>query len=276
MNKTRFVNKNRKLFIGHLFAFFIIVVLSLGINLSGKYNILKDNGEKIYIYAGVNYEKCSVEIPVSVSKDYGESYDDEIVIEPLSESNPMPEIGTSNDGKAVVKIKDNNSENIKISFDEPGEYEYKIYENKGSEGTVEYDSRIYHATVFIIDNDGKLDYVLSLKIEGENAKPEKLQFVNIEEEKTTKEETKEETEEYTEENTEDKTEEPTEATESENQDTTKQGDEEDETNYEGKNPTTGDNFPLETVLLIMFTSCALIFALVYIKIRLSKSDDDKE
>ena len=265
MNKTRIVNNKKNLFIGHLFAFFIMFTLILGELSIGN-----------HVYAGMNYSACSVEIPVSVSKDYGESYDNEIVIEPLSESDPMPETGSAKDGKMVIQIKDNNSENIKISFEEPGEYEYKIYENKGSEGTVEYDSRIYHATVFVIDNDGKLDYVLSLKIEGENAKPEKLQFVNIEEEKTTKEDTKEETEEYTEENTEDKTEEPTEATESDNQDTTKQGGGEDgkDAGRKNPNPSTGDNFPLETIVLIMFASFALVFALVVIKIKLSKAEEE--
>lgn len=238
MNKIRNYYNHKILFIGYLFAFFIIFNLIIGVNL---------------LHAEMTYDEVSVKIPVSVSKDYGDSYENEIVLEPVEESYPLPESGVVN-GKAVLEVNDNKNGHFEITFNEPGEYEYKIYERKGDNTSIEYDTKVYYATVFVMDNNGKLEYVLSTKIEGVNSKPDKIQFVNIEEEETTEEETTTEEEKTTEE-------------------TTNKGGYDDQKGEHRDSPTTGDNFPLEIVLLIMFVSCSLIFALVIIKIRLNRAEE---
>lgn len=75
MNKAKFTFKNRFLFIGYLFAFFIINELIFG---------------SVIVNGGMVYETVEVEIIVDVTKDYGEAHQNEIVIEPMNENNPMP------------------------------------------------------------------------------------------------------------------------------------------------------------------------------------------
>ena len=247
MNKIRFANKKNILFVGYLLAFFIISAF-----------VFKPEN----VYSGMAYESVDVDIKVDVSKDSGDDYDNKIVIEAMKNTSPMPANGSLNDGKMTLDIKDNTSGEFKIAFDEPGEYEYKVYEVKGKNKNIEYDTKVYHVTVYVMDNNGKLEYALSLKVEGVNSKPDKIQFVNIEEEETTQEEkTKKETEETEEETTED---------------TTKDNGDDVVNDENRDNPQTGDEFPLDTVLLIMFTSCALIVSLVIIKMRLEKNEEDDE
>lgn len=227
MNKVKFTFKNRFLFIGYLFAFFILNELIFG---------------SVIVNGGMVYETVEVEITVDVTKDFGEAHQNEIVIESMNENNPMP---GDNQKKSNIEVEDNKSGSFKISFNEPGEYEYKIYQKTGTNDCVEYDEKVYHATIMVMDNNGKLDTVLSIKIEGVNTKPEKVQFVNIEKEETADESTEETTEE-----------------------TTQKGSGED--NTYANNPTTGDDFPLE--IMIMLSSAALIFALIYVKIKLDQSE----
>ncbi|MBQ5560482.1 MAG: hypothetical protein IIT46_12050, partial [Lachnospiraceae bacterium] len=52
------------------------------------------------------------------------------------------------------------------------------------------------------------------------------------------------------------------------EETTQKGSGED--NTYANNPTTGDDFPLE--IMIMLSSAALIFALIYVKIKLDQSE----
>lgn len=241
MNKARFTFKNRFLFIGYLFAFFIINELIFG---------------SVIVNGGMVYETVEVEITVDVTKDYGEAHQNEIVIEPMNENNPMP---GDNQKKSNIEVEDNKSGSFKISFNEPGEYEYKIYQKTGTNDCVEYDEKVYHATIMVMDNNGKLDTVLSIKIEGVNTKPEKVQFVNIEKEETADETVEEPTDESTEETTEE---------------TTQKGSGEDDTEVNANNPTTGDDFPLDIVIMIMLSSAALIFALIYVKIKLDQSEKE--
>lgn len=239
MNKVKFTFKNRFLFIGYLFAFFIINELIFG---------------SVIVNGGMVYETVEVEITVDVTKDYGEAHQNEIVIEPMNENNPMP---GDNQKKSNIEVEDNKSGSFKISFNEPGEYEYIIYQKTGTNDCVEYDEKVYHATIMVMDNNGKLDTVLSIKIEGVNTKPEKVQFVNIEKEETADETVEKTTDESTEETTEE---------------TTQKGSGEDDTN--ANNPTTGDDFPWE--IMIMLSSAALIFALIYVKIKLDQSEKKDE
>ena len=243
MNKARFMFKNRFLFIGYLFSFFIINELIF---------------DAVIVNSGMVYETVEVEITVDVTKDYGEAHQNEIVIEPMNENNPMP---GDNQKKSNIEVEDNKSGSFKISFNEPGEYEYKIYQKTGTNDCVEYDEKVYHATIMVMDNNGKLDTVLSIKIEGVNTKPEKVQFVNIEKEETADETVEEPTDESTEETTEE---------------TTQKGSGEDDTEVNANNPTTGDDFPLDIVIMIMLSSAALIFALIYVKIKLDQSEKKDE
>ena len=69
---------------------------------------------------------------------------------------------------------------FEISFTEPGDYYYKVYQNPGTEQGVTYDSTVY--TVFIsvfLDENGVLYSVTAVNIEQSAQKAEDIEFENI-------------------------------------------------------------------------------------------------
>ena len=77
------------------------------------------------------------------------------------------------------ELKNGKSKNFTISVNLPGDYKYKIYQEKGTEKNTEYDNNVYQAEVFVTeDEDGKLNADTVVFTNGSNEKSPKCEFVN--------------------------------------------------------------------------------------------------
>lgn len=78
-----------------------------------------------------------------------------------------------------LELKDGESKNFTISINLPGDYKYKIYQEKGTEKNTEYDSNVYQAEVFVTeDENGRLNADTVVFTNGSNEKSPKCEFVN--------------------------------------------------------------------------------------------------
>lgn len=78
-----------------------------------------------------------------------------------------------------LELKDGESKDFTISINLPGDYKYKIYQEKGTEKNTEYDSNVYQAEVFVTeDEDGKLNADTVVFTNGSNEKSPKCEFIN--------------------------------------------------------------------------------------------------
>ena len=124
------------------------------------------------VRAGFINTPVNAEVPfkcVKAEKVLGEKYN--IVIERMDESSPEPdtdEITLSGTGTGIFGIE----------IDEPGTYQYKVYERTGTNKNIIYDDTIYEVTLFVTqDDDGILDYQVILS-NGTIFKPTEIKFVN--------------------------------------------------------------------------------------------------
>lgn len=124
------------------------------------------------VRAGFINTPVNAEVPfecVKAEKVLGEKYN--IVIERMDESSPEPdtdEITLSGTGTGVFGIE----------IDEPGTYQYKVYERTGANKNIIYDDTIYEVTLFVTqDDDGILHYQVILS-NGSIFKPAEIKFVN--------------------------------------------------------------------------------------------------
>ena len=68
---------------------------------------------------------------------------------------------------------------LELSFSEPGNYEYKIYQKPGTGSGVTYDSTVYSVCVAVFTNeDGSLYCVVAANIEGSAQKADDVVFEN--------------------------------------------------------------------------------------------------
>lgn len=66
-----------------------------------------------------------------------------------------------------------------LTFDDPGDYCYRIYQIKGDESDVIYDDTVYNVVVSVfVDENGGLYAVVTLSVDGDAHKPEEVQFKN--------------------------------------------------------------------------------------------------
>ena len=147
-----------------------------------------------------------------------------------------------------LEIKEDNSGEFKVTVDEPGTYDYLIYQVVGDDKDITYDTTQYEAHLFVTsDENGKLQYQVSVNIANTAKKPIKIEFVN----KTTKGGAEDDTEATTQTPT---TEEPTEDTEDTEEVTTEKKTDEGG-KEQGKNKKTGD----ETYLLLWVNILVISF-----------------
>ncbi|MCR4845312.1 MAG: hypothetical protein K5865_01060 [Eubacterium sp.] len=86
---------------------------------------------------------------------------------------PLPEKDT------VVVDKYGKGEFV-IRVNEPGTYDYLIYQIKGSDNNIIYDDTKYEVHVCVLsDENGKLGYSVSVNIADTDEKPENIEFKNI-------------------------------------------------------------------------------------------------
>ena len=120
--------------------------------------------------AEFRHVEIKAEVPFSCENVDDSANDYEIVIERLDDVSPMPE-------KVVTKIGYGNG-SFEIGIDEPGTYQYKVYENAGDNSRIIYDDTTYTVTLFVTsDDDGNLDYEVILS-KGGIVKPAEISFIN--------------------------------------------------------------------------------------------------
>ena len=95
----------------------------------------------------------------------------EVVIEKMDGGAPMPE-------SDVMIISGSGQRNIEIEVNEPGTYQYKVYERAGKNKKIVYDNTEYTVTLFVTqDDDGILDCQVILS-KGGLVKPTEIKFAN--------------------------------------------------------------------------------------------------
>ena len=76
-----------------------------------------------------------------------------------------------------LRLKGSETGRFVFSVNEPGTYVYKVYEEQGSNKKVIYDTRVYHVTIFVVNNvERGLSYSVSAELGDRQRKPEKLEF----------------------------------------------------------------------------------------------------
>ena len=96
-------------------------------------------------YAAMSYEELEVEIPVMCSTENGdETHEYSVKIESEDDAYPMPNEDT-------IIVTDDKSTSFVVKVSEPGNYSYKIYQEKGDNEDITYDEEVYIATLFVID-----------------------------------------------------------------------------------------------------------------------------
>ena len=119
-----------------------------------------------------SYKPVDAYVPFSSEKadvENGGTY--EFVIEPLDENSPKPM-------QDVIRLDGSGSANFGIRIDEPGTYEYNVYEKAGNNSDIVYDDTVYLVTLFVTNGEnGELDYQIILTNE-DKVKPTEMKFVN--------------------------------------------------------------------------------------------------
>ena len=115
------------------------------------------------------YYPVKIEIPVtSIKADEGYEQIHEIILE----SEEAADVG-----KMQLRLKGSETGRFVFSVNEPGTYVYKVYEEQGSNKKVIYDTRVYHVTIFVVNNvERGLSYSVSAELGDRQRKPEKLEF----------------------------------------------------------------------------------------------------
>ncbi len=121
--------------------------------------------------ASFEYTPIDIEIPFSVSGTDVDGGIYKIVIEPKDSSCPKPK-------ETEKTVTGSGSGSFEITADEPGTYEYKIYERKGDDADIIYDDTSYTVTVFVTsDDEGNLGRQIVLS-DGTTVKPKDVKFTN--------------------------------------------------------------------------------------------------
>lgn len=119
---------------------------------------------------------CTVTIPVEVEVT-GESVpsgvDSRLMFVSDNVGNPVPE-------QTEIAVKDSRAVSFgPISYTEPGDYTYRIYQEKGSAYEVAYDESVYSVTVRVVngEDNGLKAEIWAVKDGGQN-KTDKIKFTN--------------------------------------------------------------------------------------------------
>ena len=96
-----------------------------------------------------------------------------IVLEPLNEESPKP----TND---TMRVMEDGTGRFHIRISEPGTYKYKLYEKKGTNKHVQYDSTVYTVSVYVeASANNELVYSVSVTNGVSTNKMERVEFENI-------------------------------------------------------------------------------------------------
>ena len=122
--------------------------------------------------AEFRYTPIIAEIPFTCEKADvagGGTYD--IVLEALEGTVPMP-------AESIITIQGTGAGAFGIEIDEPGTYQYIVYERAGTNSKIVYDDTTYTVTLFVTTTEeGVLEYQVILSKDG-LIKPTEVRFVN--------------------------------------------------------------------------------------------------
>lgn len=125
---------------------------------------------------GVDYS-FDVGQNVSINLPYSKPQDSfEYILEPISNDAPLPE---AKKGTYNFSLKADEKKQINIEYQKPGEYKYKLYQNKTDIKNVSQDKELYTLFVKIIEKDGQLVKDEIMIINSSNEKVEEMNFHNI-------------------------------------------------------------------------------------------------
>lgn len=123
------------------------------------------------IRAEFEYQPVKAEVPFNCTMTGSIESTFEFVMEATGNDCPKPQ-------QDVVTVNGSGTANFVISIDEPGTYQYKVYERAGNNDKIIYDETVFFVTLFVTTDDkGTLDYQVILAKEG-NVKPTEVAFVN--------------------------------------------------------------------------------------------------
>lgn len=114
---------------------------------------------------------------ISINSPYSKPQDSfEYVLEAISKDAPLPE---AKNGTYNFSLKADEEKQINIEYQKPGEYKYKLYQNKTDIKNVTQDKELYTLFIKIIEKDGQLVKDEIIIINSSNKKVEEMNFHNI-------------------------------------------------------------------------------------------------
>ena len=124
-------------------------------------------------FAGSTNDTLNAEINVNCMKYSGDDSGKYIVkIESTDASCPAPKEDSLN-------IKEDGTGSFVISVDEPGTYDYLVYQEAGDDEKTTYDDTVYHVKVFVTQNDAMdLEFFVSATVGDSGEKPDTVHFMN--------------------------------------------------------------------------------------------------
>ena len=123
--------------------------------------------------AGSSNETLEAEIPVDCIKFSRNRTENYIVkIESTDESYPAPK-------ENKLTIKEDGTGYFVISINEPGNYDYLVYQEAGNDKDTMYDDTVYNVRVFVTQTDEKkLDFYVVATVKDTGEKPDRVEFEN--------------------------------------------------------------------------------------------------
>lgn len=114
---------------------------------------------------------------ISINSPYSKPQDSfEYILDPISKDAPLPE---AKNGTYNFRLKADEEKQINIEYQKPGEYRYKLYQNKTDIKNVSQDKEVYTLFIKIIEKDGQLVKDEVMIINSSNKKVEEMNFHNI-------------------------------------------------------------------------------------------------
>ena len=130
-------------------------------------------GGKITANAAFQYEAVDAHITFNCKQIDGvEESVYQITIKSENENAPVPK-------QDIVKVDNSGKGEFVVSISEPGNYEYLLYQIKGSDENITYDETKYDVHVSVLsDENGKLTYSVAVTLADSDEKPESVEFKN--------------------------------------------------------------------------------------------------
>lgn len=120
------------------------------------------------------YDPVTVQIPVYCDKVNGEpkaTY--EIHLEKINDKDPDPTADIITVDAAKVGY-------YELTVTEPETFTYRVYQQKGSAGSIKYDDKVYEVSVCVVnDSNNELNVTVSVTLAGSATKPDHIGFTNI-------------------------------------------------------------------------------------------------